>query len=158
MNSQISKLIVLVIVVVFFVVVGVCMIFLPSSENGSVEYFSSEGKFVITEDEPFKTGTWTADISYDDSSSTKRYVIENHPVSMSSDRTTCTITDPDLVNLSNHAYDIRLSSSSDVKLLTYNVTDHEYSDHEIITIVLVVSIVAIALVLAFVRRIVRGRW
>ncbi len=148
----------IIVVVGVVAVVAALIIFLPSSDNGNVEYFKDDGKIIVNESEPFSDGIWEADVTYFDSSSKHHTVIEDHPVEISADRLSAVIQDKALVNLENYSYDLRLMSGSDLKTYVFSVSDHEFSGSEMAVIIAVLSILAICVVIAVVRRIVRGRW
>lgn len=158
MDAQLSKIVSLGLVVILVVVVVVFIFFIPGSDNGNVQYYHDEGKVVVTEKDPFSLGTWDADISYFDSKSDSHTVIEDHPVTISKDRLSITITDEALVNLENYTYDLRLYCGSEMKSYTFTVSDHEFSGSEMAVIIAVIAIVGIALVIAVAKRIVKGRW
>ena len=158
MDRQLFRLIGIVVVVGVAAVTIALIIFLPSSDHGNVEYFNNDGKILVTEGEPFSDGIWEADVTYFDSSSKHHTVIEDHPVEISEDRLSAVIQDKALVNLDNYSYELRLMSGSDLKTYVFTVGDHEFSNSEMIVIIVIISIVVIAMILAVVRRIVRGHW
>lgn len=158
MDRQLSRLIGIVVVVGIVAVTIAIIIFLPSSDHGNVEYFNNDGKILVTESEPFSDGIWEADVTYFDSSSKHHTVIEDHPVEISEDRLSAVIQDKALVNLDNYSYELRLMSGSDLKVYSFGVSDHEFSGSEMAVIIAVISILVICVVIALVRRIVRGHW
>ena len=148
----------IIVVVGVVAVVAALIIFLPSSDNGNVEYFKDDGKIIVNESKPFSDGIWEADVTYFDSSSKHHTVIEGHPVEISENRLSAVIQDNALVNLDNYTYELRLMSGSDLKVYSFSVSDHEFSGSEMAVIIAVISILAICMVIAVVRRIVRGHW
>lgn len=158
MDRQQSRLIGVIVVVGIVAIAAVLIIFLPSSDKGNVEYIKNDGKILVTESEPFSDGIWEADVTYFDSSSRHHTVIEDHPVEISENHLSAVIQDNALVNLDNYTYELRLMSGSDLKVYSFGVSDHEFSGSEMAVIIAVISILVICMVIAVVRRIVRGHW
>ena len=132
-----------------------------------MDYQSKDGTITITLIEgAFEDSTYIANVyqEYSDSDGDDRtdYITHGSTVTLSSDRTSITVTDSsgDLVNMQNHRTIVNVYKLTGTKVASFefNVNDHEYSTSELMTIAVVIILVVALFAYAIVKRIVKGRW
>lgn len=165
LNPAISKIIAIVLLIVFLAIVIWTAFFLEPAESDieGAAYDGAEGTITVTLKEPLGDGRWVASVYITDSDSNVRYYTTSGIVTPSSDRMSFVITDANgnLTNLPNGTFSVDIYSQSvpphDTMTFSVEVTDHVYSTTEIIIIALAVGFLIFAVALVIIRRIVRGR-
>ncbi len=165
LNPVISKIIVAVFLIAFFAVFIWAAFFLEPAETDveSATYDGAEGVITVTMKVPLADGSWVASVYVSDSDEGTKYYTTSGIVTPSADRMSFTITDSQgcLLNLPNGSKHVDVHSLAvpphDTIFFTLEVSDHVYSTEEMIMIGIAVAFMVFAVVLAVIRRIVRGR-
>ncbi len=153
---------IIVTVVVFIVVLLIAFFVLPNADY-SVDYDSEKGDITIEFEDAKPISQWEARIHSVEHSSNggeiRTLILKNAPVTQSSDGKTMKVSDPKLINLIDADFDIELDAEGQETIYcTFSFDGHAYSDGEMTWAIVAWVILGIFLVLAIIRRIVRGRW